>query len=364
MPLIAHPHLALRAPGDADLARRPAAQGRPHRGGRRGRRRHRDGAGVRARGTTCASASASGPRRCATRVDARGRRRGALPAGAPVPAHAGDRRGDVLRRPRRDRRRPDDRPVRALQHACCCSSPGRSRRSAGSSTWPSARSPRPAARSPGWTRAAAARARAPAHAARRAARRCASRTSTSPTAAEHEVLRERRPRLAAGRDRRRLRRAPAPASRACSISLPRFYDPTAGPRARSAGSTLRDLRARRPAPRGRRSCTQRPVLFSVPLRDNLLAGAARRALGRGAGGVRGRRRRRVRRRAAGRLRHADRRARRQPLGRPAPARRARAGAHLERARARARRPAVGRRHRDRATCSCDLRGPRSPAAPC
>ena len=44
-----HRRLALRPQGDADLARGPASEGRRHRGSRRGRRRHRDGAGVRAR---------------------------------------------------------------------------------------------------------------------------------------------------------------------------------------------------------------------------------------------------------------------------------------------------------------------------
>ena len=53
--------LALRAPRDADLARGPAAQGRRHRVGERGRGRHRDGAGVRARGRRAASASPATP---------------------------------------------------------------------------------------------------------------------------------------------------------------------------------------------------------------------------------------------------------------------------------------------------------------
>ena len=56
----------------------------------------------------------------------------------------------------------------------------------------------------------------------------------------------------------------------------------------------------------------------------------------------------LRRRPARRLRHADRRAWRQPLGRPAPARRARTRARRGRARDRARRPDVGGRHADRA----------------
>ena len=140
---------------------------------------------------------------------------------------------------------------------------------------------------------------------------------------------------------------PAPARRRCCSLLPRIYDPTAGrvviggvDAARRARS--HELRA------AVAIVTQRPVLFSAPLRANLLAArpdAARSEVLAAceAAGVE-----RVRRRAAGRLRHADRRARRQPLGRPAPARRARARPGRERARAGARRPALGRRHRDRA----------------
>ena len=52
--------------------------------------------------------------------------------------------------------------------------------------------------------------------------------------------------------------------------LPRFYDPTDGPRARSAASTcatspLAELRT------AVAIVTQKPVLFSIPLRDNLIA---------------------------------------------------------------------------------------------
>ena len=54
-----------------------------------------------------------GPRR----DDAPGGHRGALPAGADLPPLARDRGRPLLRRPRRDRRRHDDRPVHALHHA-------------------------------------------------------------------------------------------------------------------------------------------------------------------------------------------------------------------------------------------------------
>ena len=74
-------HLALRAARDAALARRPAAQGRPHRGRRRVDRRHGDGAGVRARGRG-AGALPRARRGRARELAARGRRRGALPARA------------------------------------------------------------------------------------------------------------------------------------------------------------------------------------------------------------------------------------------------------------------------------------------
>ena len=64
-------HLALRAPRDAALARRPAAQGRPHRGGRRVDRRHGDGAGVRARGRGQGALPRARRRACARRRCAR-----------------------------------------------------------------------------------------------------------------------------------------------------------------------------------------------------------------------------------------------------------------------------------------------------
>ena len=146
--------------------------------------------------------------------------------------------------------------------------------------------------------------------------------------------------------------------------LSRFYDPDSRQRARRRRrrcATLRnaDLRTAVAA----RHAAARAVLGCRCATTSRRRG--RRDRGGDARGLRGGRRRRVHRRPARRLRHADRRARRQPLGRPAPARRARARADLERARARARRPALGRRHRDRgADRARSLRAGRSPAAPC
>ena len=62
--------------------------------------------------------------------------------------------------------------------------------------------------------------------------------------------------------------------------LPRFYDPTAG-RSRSAASTCATC-ASPSCARAVALVTQRPVLFSAPLRENLLAGRPGRHLGRGA----------------------------------------------------------------------------------
>ncbi len=128
--------------------------------------------------------------------------------------------------------------------------------------------------------------------------------------------------------------------------LPRFYDPTDG-RVLVGGVDSRDLALAEL--RGSVALvTQKPVLFSVPLRDNLLSGrpdadwadvlAACEAAGVAAFvdglpngydtliGERGR----------------------QPLRRPASARRTRPSARRPLARDRARRPDVGRRYRDRA----------------
>ena len=128
--------------------------------------------------------------------------------------------------------------------------------------------------------------------------------------------------------------------------LPRFYDPTEG-RVLVGGIDIREfalaeLRA------AVAIVTQKPILFSIPLRDNLTAARPGRAVGRGRRGLRGCRRRPFRGRPPGGLRHTDRRAWSQPLGRAAPAGRARARAHRRRTRRRARRPDVGCRHSDRA----------------
>ena len=128
--------------------------------------------------------------------------------------------------------------------------------------------------------------------------------------------------------------------------LPRFYDPTAG-QVLIGGVDTRDT----PIEELRRAVaivTQKPVLFSVLLRDNLLSArpdadweevlAACEAAGVSA----------FVDDLPARLRHADRGARRQPVGRPAPAGRARACAPRGLARPRARRSDVVGRHRDRA----------------
>ena len=136
--------------------------------------------------------------------------------------------------------------------------------------------------------------------------------------------------------------------------LSRFYDPDSGSvrvGGVEASALLKaDLRT------AVALVTQRPVLFSLPLRDNLCAARPEAtedemlAACEVAGVAR------LHRRPPRRLRHADRRARRQPLRRPAPARRARPCADLGRARPRARRSALGRRHRERGAH-------RRPAAP-
>ena len=136
--------------------------------------------------------------------------------------------------------------------------------------------------------------------------------------------------------------------------LPRFYDPTRGHvfdrRRRRAGradrraALLRRGRdaASRPLLRSRCATTSPPAGRTSPWDDVLAACDCGR-------------RRRVRRRVAGRLRHAHRRARRQPVRRTAPARRARPRPDRGRARPRARRPALGGRHRDRAALVDNLR---------
>ena len=157
--------------------------------------------------------------------------------------------------------------------------------------------------------------------------------------------------VASRRDRRSLRRRPARARRRCSTCCRGSTTRPPG-RVLLGGVDSRELAL----PELRRSValvTQKPVLFSIPLRDNLLAArpdadwvdvlAACEAAGVAAFvdglpdgydtliGERGR----------------------QPLRRPAPARRARARARRAGARDRARRPHVGRRHGDRAAPRLD-----------
>ncbi len=180
---------ALRAAGVADLAPGAGAQGRRHRGGRRGGRRDRDGAGVRPRGRRPRPLRRA--RRGRPRHRARaGRRRGAPPPGPLLPAVALDRRGRLLRRTPGDRRPPLDRPVRAVRDAAAPA-----RLAAGGARLDHqpraarARLGRPQLRLARGDRAAAG-AGEPAAAARRAARRSASRRCASPTTDEHDVLRD------------------------------------------------------------------------------------------------------------------------------------------------------------------------------
>ena len=338
------PHLLLRAPGVPDLARGAAQEGPPHRGVGRGRRRDRDGAGVRPRGRR--PRPLPRPRRGrAPRDDAAGVGRGALPprassscrrsASPPCCSSAAARRSPATSRSASSR----------CSSRCCCSSSGRSRRSAGSSTSASAR-PRPRrAASPGSTGSS----------------RCPSRAEpvALPAGPLHRAVRGRplplrdrqrgalgdRPRGRTRRDRRRLRRRRGRARRRCSTCCRASTTPP--PAACCSAASTPRRRARGAAAVGRDRDAEGRALLGAAARQPARR-AARRRLERRARRVRGGRRRRVRRRPAGRLRHADRRARRQPLRRPAPARRARARADRRRARDRARRPDVGGRHRDRA----------------
>ena len=304
---------------------RAGEEGPPDRGLGRGRRRDRDGAGVRPRGRR-ARALRRARRGRAARDDAPGGGRGALPAGADLPALARDRRRPLLRRPRRDRRHADDRRSSRSSSPCCCSSCGRSRRSAGSSTSASARRRPRRAASPGSTRSS----RCP-------SRRSPSACPTGPLTVRFEDVHfsygdgQRGAARASTSRWRRARSSPSAAPTGAGQDV--AAQPAAAllrPDRRAACSSAASTAATSRSP----SCgasvalvTQKPVLFSVPLRDNLLAARPDADWADVLGGLRGGRRRRLRRRAAGRLRHADRRARRQPLRRAAPARRARARAH-------------------------------------
>ena len=255
---------------DADLARHPPAEGRRHGGRRRGRRGHRDGAGVRPRGRR--------PR--ALRRPRRGRPRQATSTPADVEA----RYLPGLLSCRRSRSprscffggrevidgRPDDRRVRALPDGAAAA------RVAARGARLDHR-PRPARDRLGRPqlrlarrRARAARARpAPGRAGRAAGR--ALEGVRFAYAGASEVLQRRRPRRRAGRDRRASAGPPASGKTSLLGLVPRFYDPTAG-----RGPDRRRRRARRCALAELRGAvaivTQRPVLFSVPLRENLVAG--------------------------------------------------------------------------------------------
>ena len=135
-----------------------------------------------------------------------------------------------------------------------------------------------------------------------------------------------RPRHRAGRDRRRLRADRLGQDVAAQSSPPLLRSD------RRARADRRRRHARRPHRRASRVGRARHAASGALLRAAAREphdGPGGRGLGRGARRVRGRRRRRIRGRAARRLRHAHRRARDQPLGRPAPARGARAGARDE-----------------------------------
>ena len=117
MPPIGVRRQPLRAPRLADLAPGAGAEGRRHRGGRRGGRRHRDGAGLRPRERRARALRRAGPRASAPpRSDQAGVEAQHLP-GPLLPARALDRRRRVLRRPGGHPRRHHDRRVRPLRDA-------------------------------------------------------------------------------------------------------------------------------------------------------------------------------------------------------------------------------------------------------
>ena len=140
----------------------------------------------------------------------------------------------------------------------------------------------------------------------------------------------------------------------------RFYDPTEGA-CWSTATTCATSRAPRCARRWG-SCPQEAFLFcgTIAREHRLRRARTRRPTEVATAAARGRRRR-VHRRARGRLRHRGRRARRAALGRPAPARRVRARADRRPAHPRARRGDLERRrpHRgpDRARPAAPARRP-------
>ena len=302
-----------------------AAQGRPHRGLGRGRRRHGDGAGVRPRGGRALALRRRARARCATSsVRQAGVEARFLPGLIFMPTLAiaavllvGGRRV-ASRRPHRGR-------VRALHHAAA---PARlAARGARLDRQPRparARVRRPQLRLARGHRAAAASRSSP-RALPAGPLPVSLRGRARPLRRGRRGAARRRP-----RDRGRARSSPsaarpAPARRRCSALLPRFYDPTAG--RVLLGRRRRARRAARRAARGgrRRHAAPDPLLGAAAREPHSPAGRTRRGRTSSppceAAGV-----------AAfvddlpGRLRHADRRARREPLRRPAPARRPRARA--------------------------------------
>ena len=328
--------------------RRAAAQGRRHRVGRRGRRRHRDGAGVRPRGRRARALHGARRRACATAREAAHVEARYLPGDVFLPslAHRARAAGG---RPPGHRRRPHDRRVRALPHpAAAARLAARGARLDHQPRPARDRLGRPQLRlargHPAAARAGASRAALPAGPLGIALRGRALRA----TPAGARGAARRRPRRRARRDRGGLRRhrerqddAAQPAAALLRPARP----------ARVRAGRRRPARpARSPTcARDVAIVTQRAVLFSHH--------AAREPHAR-RGPTRRGRRCSAACQAAGVAAFAptcrdgydtlDRRARRQPLGRPAPARRPGPRARRRRPRDRARRPALGRRHRDRA----------------
>ena len=345
MPAVVRARVHVRAQGDADLAPGAAAEGRRHRGGRRGGRRDRDGAGVRPRGRRAGALRAARRRRCATACCAR---RASRPRSCP---------------------------------GCCSCRRSRSRAVVlfggrdvigGTLTygefflfyqlllqlvWPLEALGWILSLAPARDRVGVAqlrlaagdrddpRADAPDRAAGAAALGVTFEDVHFSYGTGSEVLSGVELEIAPGEVIAVC--GPTGAGKTSLLNLlPRFYDPTDG-RVLVGGVDVRDVPLAELRARGRdRHAEADPLLDPAARQPHRRA--PRRAVGRGRRRLRGGRRRAVRRRAARRLRHADRRARRQPLGRPAPARRARARARRRRARRRARRPDVGGRHADRA----------------
>ena len=261
--------LALRPPGDADLAPGAGAQGRRHRGGGRGRRRHRDGAGVRPRGRRPHALRRQGAGGARHRHPP-GRRRVAAPARrcsscrrASIAAVVFFGGRDVIN---------GDLTIGQfvlfntilLQLA-----------------WPlealgwilnlAQRAIASAGRSFAWLEEVVVPARAgrAGVAARRARSTCASRTSASPTSARRRCC------VASTSTSRPARSSavcgPTGSGKSTLLNLaPRYYDPTEG-RLLIGGVDVRDLRLAdlRDAVA---VITQRPILFSITLYENVTAG--------------------------------------------------------------------------------------------